>query len=59
MSKLVRWLFPLFPHGTIDHLKLRQPVYRQTAAQWHSVRKEFAWERVDAMEELVAMAKHA
>lgn len=55
----MRWLFPLFPHGTIDHLKLRQPVYRQTAAQWHSVRKEFAWERVDAMEELVAMAKHA
>jgi len=57
LSKLVRQVFPLSPGGIIDHLKLRQPVYRKTAAYGHFGRKEFAWERVDAMEELLAKAK--
>jgi S-adenosylmethionine synthetase len=57
LSKLVRKVFPLSPRGIIDHLKLRQPVYRQTAAYGHFGRKEFAWERVDATEELLAKAK--
>ena len=58
LSKLVRQVFPLSPHGIIDHLKLRQPVYRKTAAYGHFGRKEFAWERVDATEELLARAKN-
>ena len=57
LAKLVRRVFPLSPHGIIDHLKLRQPVYLKTAAYGHFGRKEFAWERVDATEELLARAK--
>ena len=59
LSKLVRQVFPLSPHGIIDHLKLRQPVFRKTAAYGHFGRKEFTWERVDAVEELLAKAKYA
>ncbi len=57
LAKLVRQVFPLSPHGIIDHLKLRRPVYCPTAAYGHFGRKEFAWERVDAVEELRAKAK--
>jgi S-adenosylmethionine synthetase len=57
LSKIVRRVFPLSPHGIIGHLKLRQPVYRKTAAYGHFGRKEFAWEQVDATEELQSKAK--
>jgi S-adenosylmethionine synthetase len=57
LAKLVRKVFPLSPHGIIDHLKLRRPVYGPTAAYGHFGRKEFAWERVDATEELLARAR--
>jgi S-adenosylmethionine synthetase len=53
----VRRVFPLSPHGIIDHLKLRHPVYLKTAAYGHFGRKEFAWERVDATEELLAKTR--
>ena len=56
LSKIVRQVFPLSPHGIIDHLKLRRPVYRKTAAYGHFGRKEFAWEHVDATDELLARA---
>ena len=59
LSKIVRKVFPLSPHGIIDHLKLRQPVYCPTAAYGHFGRKEFAWEQVDATEELQSKAKSA
>jgi S-adenosylmethionine synthetase len=59
LSALVRQVFPLSPKGMIDHLGLTRPVYRQTAAYGHFGRSdvEFAWERVDATEELLAKAK--
>ena len=57
LAKLVREVFPLSPHGIIDHLNLREPVYRNTAAYGHFGRKEFAWEQADAMEELQSKAK--
>jgi len=57
LAKLVRQVFPLSPHGIIDHLKLRRPVYCPTAAYGHFGRKEFAWEQVDAVAELLARAK--
>jgi S-adenosylmethionine synthetase len=59
LSKLVRQVFPLSPHGIIDHLKLRRPVYCPTAAYGHFGREEFEWERVNATEELLAKAKRA
>ncbi len=57
LSKLVQEVFPLSPQGTIEHLRLREPIYRKTAAYGHFGRKEFAWEQVDATEELQSKAK--
>jgi S-adenosylmethionine synthetase len=59
LAKLVRKVFPLSPHGIIDHLNLREPVYRNTAAYGHFGRSEFAWEQVNATEELLASARNA
>jgi len=52
--ELVRELFPLTPKGMIDHLKLRQPIYRKTAAFGHFGRTEasFTWEATDKAEAL-------
>jgi S-adenosylmethionine synthetase len=56
LSALVRIVFPLSPGGMIDHLGLRTPIYRATAAYGHFGRPEFAWERLDAIDELLAKA---
>jgi len=59
LAKLVRKVFPLSPHGIIDHLNLREPAYRDTAAYGHFGRSEFAWEKVNATEELLAGARNS
>jgi len=57
LSTLVPKVFPLSPKGMIDHLDLRQPIYARTAAYGHFGRPGFSWERVDAIDELLARAK--
>jgi len=57
LPTLVRQVFPLSPKGIIDHLKLRGPIYRNTAAYGHFGRSEFAWEQVDMIDELLAKAR--
>ncbi len=54
LVELVREFFPLTPKGMIDHLKLRQPIYRKTAAFGHFGRTEpsFTWEAKDKAEAL-------
>ena len=49
LTDLVRQHFDLTPKGLIDHLKLRRPIYRKTAAYGHFGRSEpsFTWERTD------------
>lgn len=49
LSTLVRDLFQLTPKGIIETLKLRQPIYRKTAAYGHFGRAEesFTWEVTD------------
>jgi S-adenosylmethionine synthetase len=49
LASLVRENFPLTPRGIIDHLKLRRPIYKATAAFGHFGRAEesFTWESVD------------
>jgi S-adenosylmethionine synthetase len=49
LTDLVREHFDLTPKGLIDHLKLRRPIYRKTAAYGHFGRSEptFTWERTD------------
>lgn len=47
LEKLVRKHFPMTPRGIIDHLKLRRPIYKKTAAYGHFGRNEpeFTWEK--------------
>ncbi|MBI3594578.1 MAG: methionine adenosyltransferase [Nitrospirae bacterium] len=49
ITRLVREFFPLTPKGMIDHLRLRRPIYKKTAAYGHFGRTEpeFTWERTD------------
>jgi hypothetical protein len=42
ITALIRAHFPLTPRGIIDHLKLRRPIYRNTAAFGHFGRTEEA-----------------
>lgn len=57
IAEAVRELFPLTPRGLIDHLKLRRPIYRRTAAHGHFGRTPdaeggFTWEKTDMAEAL-------
>ncbi|MGJ5814945.1 methionine adenosyltransferase [Paludibaculum fermentans] len=49
LTELVRAHFPLTPKGIIEHLKLRRPIYRATAAFGHFGRtgEGFTWELTD------------
>ena len=53
-TDLVRENFNLTPRAIIDHLKLRRPIYRKTAAFGHFGRTEdtFTWEFTDKAEAL-------
>lgn len=50
----VREIFPLNPKGIIDHLQLRQPIFRHSAHGGHFGRseKEFKWEATDMVDAL-------
>jgi S-adenosylmethionine synthetase len=49
LTALVRKHFDLTPKGLIQHLRLRRPIFRATAAYGHFGRNEptFTWERTD------------
>ena len=53
-QNLVRKNFDLTPAGIIKALKLRRPIYRQTAAYGHFGRTDIdlPWERLDKVEDL-------
>jgi S-adenosylmethionine synthetase len=59
LSNLVREHFSLTPHGIIETLKLRQPIYRKTAAYGHFGRDNegFNWELTDRAQSLREAAK--
>jgi len=52
--KLVRKHFNLTPHGIIEMLDLRRPIYKDTASYGHFGRtdKDFTWERTDKAKDL-------
>jgi S-adenosylmethionine synthetase len=60
MTRLIREHFPLTPKGIIDHLQLRRPIYKKTAAFGHFGRSDasFTWELTDKAEALRAAAHH-
>ena len=53
-AKLVNQHFDLTPEGIIERLKLREPIYRNTAAYGHFGRTDtgFTWEKTDYVEKL-------
>ena len=59
LTELVRANFPLTPKGIIDHLQLRRPIYKATAAFGHFGRTgdSFSWEKTDKAEALKSGAK--
>lgn len=56
LESLVRDIFPLTPKGIIEHLDLRRPVFKPTAAYGHFGREEagFTWELLDHVKDLQA-----
>jgi S-adenosylmethionine synthetase len=49
IERAIRDLFPLTPKGIINHLQLRRPIFRKTAAGGHFGRNDpdFTWEKTD------------
>ena len=54
LENAIREIFPLRPATLIQHLDLRRPIYRKTAAYGHFGRTEgeFTWEKTDMVDEL-------
>ncbi len=56
LARLVTQHFPLTPAGIIDHLKLRRPIYKETARHGHFGRPGFSWEKTDMAAKLARAA---
>lgn len=54
IAQKIQEVFDFTPRGIITHLKLRRPIYRNTAAYGHFGRDEegFTWEEIDRADEL-------
>ena len=54
LAKLVEAVFDFTPHGIIEKLNLRRPIYSKTAAYGHFGRElpEFTWEKTDMVDVL-------
>ena len=52
LTALAKKVFPVRPGGIIDHLKLKFPRYRETAANGHFGREDelFTWEKTDMVD---------
>ncbi len=59
LVRLVRECFDLTPAGILEKLKLRRPIFKQTAAYGHFGRNEdgFTWEEIDMAKVLKKKAK--
>jgi S-adenosylmethionine synthetase len=57
IQKLLWENFDLTPRGIIDQLKLRRPIYKETAAYGHFGRNSFTWEETDKAGLLAQKAK--
>lgn len=54
LEDIVKKVFPLTPKGIINHLKLRRPIYTETARNGHFGRNvdTFTWEKTDMVNKL-------
>ena len=60
LKKVVLRTFDMKPRSILENLKLRRPIYKQTAAYGHFGRDEegFTWEEIDKAEDLKKEAKN-
>lgn len=52
IERAILKVFDLTPHGIIETLQLKNPIYRATAAYGHFGRDSFAWEKTDRVDAL-------
>jgi S-adenosylmethionine synthetase len=54
LERMIYDNFPLTPHGMIEYLDLRRPIYLKTAAYGHFGRElpSFTWEKTDRIDDL-------
>ena len=52
LAAAIPLVFGLTPKQIVDTLRLKRPIFRQTAVYGHFGRKEFPWERTDRAERL-------
>jgi S-adenosylmethionine synthetase len=57
LTALVREIFDLTPAGMIETLKLRQPIFKQTAAYGHFGNETSPWEQLDKVDILREKAR--
>ena len=57
LVELIKKVFPLKPADILNQLKLKRPIYLQTACYGHFGRDSFPWERLNKVEELKKLAK--
>ena len=53
LASVVQEVFPLKPAAIIEHLLLRAPIYKKTAAYGHFGREGFSWEKKDMVNKLL------
>ena len=58
LTEVAKKVFPVRPSGIIDHLKLKYPRYKKTAANGHFGREDelFTWEKTDMVDKLKTTA---
>ncbi|MEN6298035.1 MAG: methionine adenosyltransferase [Rectinema sp.] len=52
IEKAIEAVFDFTPHGIIETLQLKKPIYQRTAAYGHFGRDSFTWEQTDKVEAL-------
>ena len=52
MENMIRKIFSTTPHGIIDALDLKKPIYQKTAVYGHFGRDIFSWEKTDKIDEI-------
>ena len=52
IEKAIETVFDFTPHGIIETLQLKKPIYQKTSAYGHFGRDSFTWEQTDKVEAL-------
>ncbi len=59
LAKIVKQVFDFRPAAIIQHLDLKKPWYKKTAAYGHFGRSDFPWEKTNKIEELKTVAQNS